>query len=117
MTPQQQKIIELHKDRMWHCSTEIEYIRDARKRISELNIAEREKTGHDLFEKAICTLHSNHSSQLLMRRITKVPEESTNLTSGNYQSRRVFNNMIVSAYKKEVLEAKELERSKLSLFN
>ena len=37
LTPQQEKILKIHRDMDWHCSTSYEYIRDHRKRISELN--------------------------------------------------------------------------------
>lgn len=65
LTPQHIKILDLHADNEWHCSTEIEFIRDQRKRISELN------AGGYTFEAMKCNLGHNHNANLLMRRLMK----------------------------------------------
>ena len=36
LTPQQKQLLKLLMDGQWHCSTEIEFMRDARKRLSEI---------------------------------------------------------------------------------
>ena|SRR3990167_10210255 len=90
MTPQHQKILELHDDGGWHCSTEIEYIRDQRKRVSELR-----QMGY-VFEKLSCDSRCGHShnSGLLMRRLVKTPEP-------NLESRKEWRDTILSAHKRE----------------
>lgn len=69
LTPQHKKILEIHSNREWHCSTEIEYIRDQRKRISELN------AGGYTFDSRPCDRRCGriHSSRLYMRRLTDAP--------------------------------------------
>lgn len=65
LTPQHKRILDLHSDGEWHCSTQIEYIRDQRKRISELN------AGGYTFEAMKCNICKphKHNSNLLMRRL------------------------------------------------
>ena len=74
MTPQHKQIFELHRDGFFHCSTEIEYIRDARKRISELN-----RMGYK-FQALPCDgrCGKHHNSRLFMRRLVEIPESSPN---------------------------------------
>lgn len=63
------KILNLLKDKKWHCSLEIQklYIRDDRKRISELN-----HSGY-LIEGQPCTIHI-HDSRLYMRKLFRKPK-------------------------------------------
>ncbi len=73
LSPQQSKLIELHKTGDWVCSTEIEYMRDHRKRYSEL-VAKG-----FTFEAEPCNTvcGKNHSSKVFMRRlISKVVEKN-----------------------------------------
>lgn len=69
VTPQQERILEIHRDLGWHCSTEYEYIRDHRKRISELNNGYLKEKGYHLIGRQ-CDgrCGKNHSSTLFMRR-------------------------------------------------
>ena len=90
MSPQQNKLIELHEDGTWKCSTAVEYMRDARKRYSELS-----KMGY-VFEKLPCDGRCGHShnSGLLMRRLVNIPEP-------NLESRKEWRDTILSAHKRE----------------
>ena len=78
---QHEKILDIHSDGQWHCSTEIEYIRDQRKRISELNAEQREKTGYDMFEAISCDgrCGKTHNSRLFMRRLNRQKQEEEKL--------------------------------------
>lgn len=68
-TPQQEKILAIHRDGEWHCSTEYEYIRDHRKRISELNEGYLKAKGWQLIgQKCDGRCGKNHSSALYMRK-------------------------------------------------
>ena len=58
-----QTLLELHKSGEWVCSARIEFMRDHRKRYSEL----RQK-GY-IFDSRKCTMGHNHSSGLFMRRL------------------------------------------------
>jgi hypothetical protein len=64
------KILELLADKKWHCGNEITklYLKDDRKRISELN-----HSGY-LIEGMPCDLHS-HDSRLFMRRLIRLPKK------------------------------------------
>ena len=64
------RILHVLSDRKWHCSTEIEYCRDARKRISELN-----QSGYLIIGEP-CDLHV-HKSRLYMRKLVRKPEQLT----------------------------------------
>ena len=68
---QHEQIIEIHSDGRWHCSTEIEFMRDQRKRISELNLESFKKTGQPLLEAKPCngSCGKKHNSRLFMRRL------------------------------------------------
>ena len=78
LSPQHEAILALHRDKQFHCSTEYEYIRDHRKRVSELNNDGKngEPIGY-LYEKGWilkgvpCTMH-NHKGNLFMRRAEKI---------------------------------------------
>lgn len=69
LTPQHERILAIHADGDWHCSTEIEFIRDQRKRISELN------HGGYTFESMKCNICAphKHNSNLKMRRLVTNP--------------------------------------------
>jgi hypothetical protein len=70
LSPQHNKILELHRDMKWHCSTEYEFMRDHRKRISELNEGYLKEKGFELVG-IRCTLH-NHKGGVFMRRAERV---------------------------------------------
>jgi hypothetical protein len=78
MTPQQEEIVAIHRDRKWHCSTEYEYIRDHRKRISELNNGYLKEKGFRLVGKP-CDgrCGKTHSSTLYMRRAEPLAPSQT----------------------------------------
>lgn len=63
------KILKLLNDKKWHCSLEIQklYIRDDRKRISELN-----KSGYLIIGEP-CDIHI-HDSRLFMRKLIRKPK-------------------------------------------
>ena len=69
LTPQHRQILELHEGRDWVCSTAIEFCRDQRKRISEMN------NGGYVFEAKRCDgrCGKKHSSNLFMRRLIATP--------------------------------------------
>lgn len=77
ITPQQEQILEIHRDMQYHCSTEYEYIRDHRKRISELNQGYLRKKGYELHG-IPCDgrCGKKHSSTLYMRRAQKITTPS-----------------------------------------
>lgn len=64
-----QQLIELHKNGNWICSTTIEYMRDHRKRYSELSAK------GFIFEATPCDgrCDKQHSSRLFMRRLMQKP--------------------------------------------
>lgn len=74
---QHEQILALHRDMAWHCSTEYEYIRDHRKRISELNLGYLLEKGYVLrAEKCDGSpkgCKGNHNSMVAMRRAEKIP--------------------------------------------
>lgn len=77
LTPQQEKILEIHRDKQYHCSTEYEFIRDHRKRISELNEGYLKDKGFKLVGKPCDNrCGKNHSSSLFMRRAERITEKS-----------------------------------------
>lgn len=63
------KILKLLSDQKWHCGLDIQklFIRDDRKRISELN-----QSGY-LIEGEPCDLHI-HNSRIFMRRLVRKPK-------------------------------------------
>lgn len=71
ISPQKQKLLELYKDGEWKCSVEITplFIRDYRKRISELN-----QSGY-VFQSMRCDGRCgvNHASNVHMYRLTEKP--------------------------------------------
>lgn len=76
-SPQKKKIYELFKDGEYHCSTEITFIRDYRKRISEMNRAHQEEKGTEMFESIPCDgrCKQNHQSNVHMYRLKEKPRE------------------------------------------
>ena len=67
---QKQQILNLHKDDRWVCSTELEFMRDHRKRYSELS-----KAGY-VFEARKCDIKGHvHTSPLFMRRLVATPND------------------------------------------
>ena len=86
--PQQEKILELHRGGEWVCSTAYEFIRDHRKRISELNLGYLKKKGYVL--RAIpCDgrCGKTHSSQLVMRRAEKIASQSPKTAPHTFNKR------------------------------
>ena len=75
LTPQQEKILELHRGMDWVCSTSYEFIRDHRKRISELNTGYLKEKGYQLVAKP-CDgrCGKSHNSAVAMRRAEKIGE-------------------------------------------
>ena len=69
LTPQQQWIVELHRDGHYHCSTEYPMI-DFRKRISELNDGYMFERGYEIAG-IPCTMHG-HKGNVHMRRAQKI---------------------------------------------
>lgn len=80
-----EQLLELHKSGGWVCSTDIEFMRDHRKRYSELA-----HKGY-VFDSKPCDMH-NHSSRLFMRRLTRTPERK-------------------EVFKQSFLDSKERERA------
>ena len=76
-SPQKREIYGLFKDGDWHCSSEIHFIRDYRKRISELNRANIEEKGAEMFESVKCDgrCKQNHRSNIHMYRLKERPRE------------------------------------------
>lgn len=85
VTPQQEQILALHRDMQFHCSTEYEFMRDHRKRISELNNdgtngkpeGYLHAKGYHLVARK-CDgspkgCKGNHNSMVAMRRAEKIP--------------------------------------------
>lgn len=69
-SPQQQKIIDYLQDGNWHCMANVDFfMKDDRKRISELNARGYEIEGTTCDGR--CKI--NHSARIFMRRITKRP--------------------------------------------
>lgn len=70
LTNQQRAIVALLGDGLWHCTKEINdlYIRDDRKRISEL------KAKGYVIDGKKCDMH-HHTSPLFMRRLISIPQE------------------------------------------
>ncbi len=71
LTPQQQKLIDLHQTGEWVCSTEIEYMRDHRKRYSELTSKGYVFEAEPCDGKNFCGVL--HSSKVFMRRLKNKP--------------------------------------------
>lgn len=69
VTPQMERILEIHRDMQWHCSTEYEFIRDHRKRISTLNTGYLFERGYQLVaKKCDGRCGKSHNSMVAMRR-------------------------------------------------
>ena len=77
LNPQQHKIYDLHSIGDWVCSTRYEFIRDHRKRISEMNRMNRLEKGVDLFEAERCdkSCGVQHKANVFMRRLKVVPKK------------------------------------------
>ena len=76
LSPQKKKIYELYRDGDWHCSTEITFIRDYRKRISEMNRTNLEEKGQEMFDSQPCDgrCKQNHQSSVHMYRLKEKPK-------------------------------------------
>jgi hypothetical protein len=78
LSRQHEQLLEIHRDMKFHCSTEYEYMRDHRKRISELNLGYLKEKGYYL--KAVkCDgrCGKNHNSMVAMRRAERVTPLAT----------------------------------------
>lgn len=70
LTPQQQRVIEHLADGRWHCMANQFFMKDDRKRISELNGSGYEIIGM----KCDKSCGVNHSSRVLMRKLKRRPD-------------------------------------------
>lgn len=69
LSPQKELIISILRDMQWHCSSEFGYIKDDRKRISELNATYMEDKGYEIIgEPCDGRCGIKHSSGLFMRK-------------------------------------------------
>ena len=77
LSPQKKKIYELFKDGEFHCSTAITFIRDYRKRISEMNRDHYEEKGVEMFDSMPCDKRcgQNHESNVHMYRLKEKPKQ------------------------------------------
>lgn len=76
MTPQQKQIIEMLADRKYHCPTVELYLKDDRKRISELN-----KMNYVIIGDKYCEdPYHRHMSKVKLRKLLLTPEEDHQLT-------------------------------------
>src|SRR3990167_7880940 len=98
LTPQQNQILNMHEDGQWHCPTKELYMKDDRKRYSEL----RQK-GY-VFESIPCNLGHNHNSGVFMRRLIGenplnltqreiLPENEPNLATGQTARKNIGQNL------------------------
>lgn len=73
LSPQKERILEVLRDKQWHCSSEWPYIKDDRKRISELNEGYMREKGYEIVGKP-CDgrCGKTHPSRLFMRRAQKI---------------------------------------------
>lgn len=69
LSPQHRQILSIHADGRFHCSTEIEFIRDQRRRVTDL----QDDFGYR-FESVPCRMHAHRSRTLCMRRLVSAPE-------------------------------------------
>ena len=90
-SPQKQKILEVLRDKDWHCSSEFGYIKDDRKRISELNEEYMKSKGWEIVGQT-CDgrCGKTHSSGLFMRKAVRVVESPQELAE---RSVRWFNSL------------------------
>lgn len=95
LTPQQNKILEIHRDLDWHCSTAYEFIRDHRKRISELNTGYLKEKGYVLRSvKCDGRCGKKHNSMVAMRRAERI-ETSKEVLEINRQALQWFDSETV----------------------
>lgn len=71
LSPQKKYLLDLYGDGDWHCSTDIHFVRDFRKRISEMNAA-----GY-VFKSIACDgrCRTKHSANIHMYRLESGPPE------------------------------------------
>ena len=77
LSRQKQAIYNLFQDGEWKCSTAIHFIRDYRKRISEMNRANLEEKGVEMFDSMPCDKRcgQNHASNIHMYRLKEKPKQ------------------------------------------
>ena len=73
LSPQQQKVVDFLADGEWHCMADGFFMKDDRKRISELNALKFEIIGIKCDKR--CGI--NHSSRVQMRRLVERPDGIT----------------------------------------
>ena len=70
LSPQQQKVVDFLADGEWHCMADDFFMKDDRKRISELNALKFEIKGTKCDKR--CGI--NHSSRVQMRKLISRPD-------------------------------------------
>lgn len=77
LSPQQQVIVEKLRSKDWVCSSEFGYIKDDRRRITDLNRGYMLDKGYEIIGKP-CDgrCGKNHSSGLFMRKAVKLQNKS-----------------------------------------
>jgi hypothetical protein len=73
LSPQQAIIVEKLRSKDWVCSSEFGYIKDDRRRITDLNRGYMAEKGYKIIgEPCDGRCHKNHSSGLFMRKAVKL---------------------------------------------
>lgn len=77
LSPQQQVIVEKLRSKDWVCSSEFGYIKDDRRRITDLNRGYMLEKGYEIIGK-VCDNRcgKSHSSGLFMRKAVKLQNKS-----------------------------------------
>lgn len=77
LSPQQQVIVEKLRSKDWVCSSEFGYIKDDRRRITDLNRGYMLEKGYEIIGKP-CDgrCGKNHSSGLFMRKAVRLSEKT-----------------------------------------
>lgn len=91
LSPQKQHILEILRDKQWHCSSEFGYIKDDRKRISELNEGYMREKGYEIIGKK-CTgiCGKTHSSGLFMRKAVKTGSQVAEMPSRAMEAQEMW---------------------------
>ncbi len=78
---QQEEILKLHRGQDWVCATAYAFIRDHRKRISELNNGYLKERGYKFVgEKCDGRCGKTHSSALFMRKVVRLDAPESQYT-------------------------------------
>lgn len=90
LSPQKEQILEVLRDKAWHCSSEFGYIKDDRKRISELNEEYMKSKGYEIVgKKCDGRCGKKHSSGLFMRKAVKRSVQSTHAEEETFEEKRL----------------------------